>query len=300
MSTFLTLQQELGAQVGLDPTVSDDATLLKRWLNMSQQMIFQNWNWPFLRASTPLVVQTVVDVTGTAAVTNGNTIFTDSSLLIGSGDIGKYIQFDGTQDWFRITSFSGPNFPTLEVGYTGTTDSTADYTLRKVYYSTSSSVDRIVSIRQSVTPYQLLEVSKEGFEQFEPFSDETGSPRTFRMAGYDSSGYPQFILFPTPDTVLNLYIDYLRVATDMSADADVSIIPAKWHTTVLMQGAKCHAFDFLDDTRSKDAWKLFGALLEEMKNNYQNSVALHRVMRAIDEQPASSFPQLPSNYPEVH
>ena len=120
------------------------------------------------------------------------------------------------------------------------------------------------------------------------------------MAGYDSSGYPQFILFPTPDTVLNLYIDYLRVATDMSADADVSIIPAKWHTTVLMQGAKCHAFDFLDDTRSKDAWKLFGALLEEMKNNYQNSVALHRVMRAIDEQPASSFPQLPSNYPEVH
>lgn len=298
MSTFLTLQQELGAQVGLDQTVSDDATLLKRWLNNSQQMIFQSWSWPFLRASTPLVVQTVADITGTASIASGGLNFTDSSFAIGSGNVGSFIKFDGSPDWFRITAFSAPNFPTIEAAYTGETSLTASYTVRKVFYSTSSAVDRILSIRQSVTPFQLGEASKEGFEQLLPFSDESGTPRSYRMAGYDSSSVPQFILFPSPDAAVNLYVDYLRAATDMSADGDVSIIPAKWHTTVLLQGAKCQAFDFLDDTRLKDAWKLFYIMVEEMKKTYQQSQSLHRVMRAVDEQPVThGFPQLPEHYP---
>ena len=39
MASFLTLQQELAAQAGMDQTVLAQATLLKRWLNNAQQVV---------------------------------------------------------------------------------------------------------------------------------------------------------------------------------------------------------------------------------------------------------------------
>jgi len=59
-----------------------------------------------------------------------------------------------------------------------------------------------------------------------------------------------------PDAVLNLRIDYLTVATDMSADADVSVI-RPMHTTVLVEGAKAQAYSFMDDNRYANSVNIF-------------------------------------------
>lgn len=298
--TFLALQQNLAAQVGLDQTISSNATLLKRWLNKSQQRILRAFEWPFNRASTPLVVQTVVDyTTGTVATTAGSTTVTFSA-TIASSKTGQYLQTLSSSDWYRITAHTaGTATATLEIGalYAATADT---YTIRKFFYSTSSAVDRIIQINQSVVPYQLSETSPEYYQSINAGFLGSGPPRVYLPAGLDSSGYPQFRLWPNPDSAINLYIDYLKTATDMSADADTCVIPDKWATTVLVDGAKTEAFEFLDDGQQTSTEQNFKAGIEEMKTEYETSLHRHRVMTAADQQASGSglgYLPLPYNYP---
>lgn len=309
MSSFLILQQELAAQVGLDQTVSSQATLLKRWLNNAQQVILRSFEWPFLRSPTPLVIQTVTDITaGTVATTAGSTSITFSTAPVDSNGSnvsvsGRFIQTSSSKDFYRITAHtSGTTAATLEIGAI-TTATAATYTVRKQYYSTSSSVDRIIQVFQDVLPYQLIETSPEYFQSFNPGFLSSGTPRIYCMAGIDSSsgsGVPQFRLWPNPDAVINLRIDYLTVATDMSADADISVIPAKWHTTVLLEGAKAQAYSFMEDSRYVNSVKLFDSMIEEMKTEYEIGLHRHRVMTSADNQPVGGnlgYMPLPFNYP---
>lgn len=310
MASFLTLQQELGAQCGLDYTQTPQATLLKRWLNNSQQIILRAFEWPFLRSPTPLVIQTVPDITaGTVTTTAASTTLTFSIAPVDSNGsnvsvANRYIQTSSSKDWYKITAHtSGTTTATLEIAAI-TTGSALTYTVRKVYYGTSTSVDRIIQIYQDILPYQLLETTKEYFQSFNPgFLSSAATPEMYCMAGIDSSsgaGTPQFILWPTPSSVINFRIDYYTVATDMSADADISVIPAKWHTTVLLEGACAQAFRYLDDSRYADSYTAFHQMIEEMKTEYENSLHRHRIMTSSDNQPVGGtmgYLPLPFNYP---
>lgn len=309
MASFLTLQQELGAQCGLDQTQSAQATLLKRWINNAQQIILRSFEWPFLRSPNPLVIQTVPDITaGTIATTVASTTVTFSTTPkdVNGTNVsvsGRFLQTSSSKDFYRITAHTvGATTATIEIGAT-TTAIAATYLVRKQYYSTSTNVDRIIQIWQDVLPYQLLETSPEYFQAYNPGFLSSGTPRIYCPAGIDSStgtGTVQFILWPTPDAVINLRIDYYTVATDMSADADISVIPAKWHTTTLLEGAKAQAYSFLDDSRYAGSVQLFNAMIEEMKTEYENSLHRHRVMTAADNQPVGGnlgYMPLPFNYP---
>lgn len=300
MVTFLALQQDLSTQVGLDQSVSSNATLLKRWINKSQQKILRAFEWPFNRSPTPLVVQTVTDyTTGTVATTSGSVTITFSA-TIAATKAGQYIQTSSSNDWYKIsTHTAGTATATLEIAAI-TTAAAATYTIRKFYYSTDSTLDRILAIKQAILPYQLVETGPEYFDAYNPGHLSSGTPRFYMPSGLDSSGYPQFQLWPNPDAVINLSVDYLKVATDMSLDADVSVIPAKWATSVLLDGAEMEAFQFLDDTSYADSKKAFEEGLEEMKTEYETALHRHRVMTAADNQPVGGnlgYMPLPFNYP---
>lgn len=298
--TFLALQQDLANQVGLDQTISSNATLLKRWLNKSQQQILRAFEWPFNRAPVPLVIQTTVDyTTGTVATVLGSTSITFSA-VIAISKVGQYIQTSSSLDWYQITAHTaGTATATIEIAALAT-NSVATYTIRKFYYSTSSGVDRIIQINQSILPYQLEETSPEYFQSFNPGFLASGTPRIYMPAGLDSSGFPQFRLWPNPDSAINLYIDYLKTATNMSADGDTTIIPDKWATSVLVTGAKIEAFEFMDDSQQDSERVNFKADLEEMKTEYETSLHRHRVMTAADNQPVGGsmgYLPLPFTYP---
>lgn len=300
MSTFLSLQQDLGAQVGLDQTITSNATLLKRWINKSQQKILRVFEWPFNLAQSPLVVQTVLDyTTGTVATIAGSTTIT-FSVAPTLSKTGQYIQTSDSKDWYKITTHTASSATaTIEIGAI-TTNAAATFTVRKLYYSTDATVDRIIQVNQSILPYQLIETSPEYFQSFNPGFLASGTPRIYMPAGLDSSGYPQFRLWPNPDAVINLSVDYLKIAVDLSADGDTSVIPAKWHTSVLLDGAKVDAFEFLDDTRAATSQQAFMMGIEEMKTEYETGLHRHRVMTAIDNQPVGGnlgYMPLPFNYP---
>jgi hypothetical protein len=253
-----------------------------------------------------LVVQTVTDITaGTVATVAGSTSITFSTIPVDSNGsnvsvAGRFIQTVSSKDFYRITAHtSGTTSATIEVPAI-TTNATATYTIRKYFYSTATTVDRILAISQDVLPYMLIETSYEYFQAYNPGFLSSGTPRIYCTQGYDSNGTPQFRLWPNPDAVINLQVWYLQTPTDLSANSDVSIIPAKWHTSVLLQGAMAQAFSYLDDTREQQAVGSFNAMLEEMKNEYDNSLHRHRVMTAADNQPVGGnlgYMPLPFNYP---
>lgn len=307
MSTFLVLQQELASQVGLDQTISAQATLLKRWLNNAQQVILRSFEWPFLRSPTPLVIQTVPDITsGTVATTAGSTSITFSTAPkdVNGNNVsvlGRYIQTVSSSDWYKVTAHtSGTTSATLEIEAINTA-AAATFIVRKIYYSTSTSVDRIIQVFQDVLPFQLQETTPEYFQSFNPgFLSSASTPMVYCMAGIDSTGAPQFKLWPNPSSVINLRIEYFTVATDMTADANVSVIPAKWHTTVLVEGAKAQGYSFLDDARYANSVTLFASGIEQMKQEYEIGLHRHRVMTSADNQPVGTtfgYMPLPYYYP---
>ena len=294
---FLTQQTEVANQLGLDQTQSNIGTLVKRWLNTSQRRIIEAEDWPFLRASSPLVVQTTADyTTGTVATTAGSTTATLSATYPTSLT-NYYLMTSSSRDWYRITAHTaGTAALTLEIGAINTA-AAATLTIRKFFYSTDATVDRILQIRQSVQPFELEEYTKERFNSVFPDPTATGSPVLYMMAGKDSSDIWQFALWPSPASKINLYIDYLLMVTDLSADADVSIIPSKWHTNIMIQGALWQGYNFLDDTRAKDAKMAFIEGIEEMKKNLLPSLHIHRKFQSIESFPwRNEFP-LPLNYP---
>lgn len=298
---FVTSQSEVAAQLGLDYTQSNIATLIKRWINTSQRMILQAANWPFLRNSVPLMIQTVPDfTTGTVATVLGATTGTFSSAPTTS-KTNFFIQTSSSSDWYRIASHtaSSTSFTIDSPGWLATATA-ATLTVRKLFYSTDSTVDRILGIRQSVNPYQLEERTNEQFNTINPNFNQTGSPLIYMMYGKDTSDVWQFKLWPTPDTAINLYIDYLQVVTDLSADADISIIPSKWHTNALLEGAKWLGYNWLDDSRAATSKTSFYEMVEEMKRHELPSTSLHRVLNNIENAAPlrNEFP-LPQNYPNV-
>ena len=158
-------------------------------------------------------------------------------------------------------------------------------------------MDRVLGMRQSITPFDLIETSADFFHLWDPNPLNTGNPRLFFMQGKDSSDVWQVGLWPVPDTVINLYTEYLKVVTDLSSDSDISIIPAKWHTSVLLKGALWQGLAFLGDARANGAGTEFFAMIEEMKKQNQPSARNHRVMLPVDiKMPTTAF-RLPGNYP---
>jgi len=299
-TTFLQLQQDLAGQVGLDPTVSSNATLLKRWLNKSQQRILRAYEWPFNRCQNPMVVQTIADyTTGTVATTAGSTTITFSVSPTVSFT-GRFIQTSSSKDWYRITAHTAnTETATLNIAMINTATA-ATFTVRNVYYSTDATVDRIIQMTQSVLPYQLESTSPEYFQSYNPDFLSTGTPRVYLPAGVDANGYPQFQLWPNADAVINIQVYYIKVGVDMSADSDLSVIPEKWRTSVLIDGAEVEAFEFLDDGRADTQDVFFRNGIEEMKQEYEIDLHRQRVMTAADNQPISGglgFLPLPYSYP---
>lgn len=293
---FSTQQAEVAAQLGLSTSDTDTVTLVKRWLNTAQQTIIQAAEWPFLRSSSPLIVQTETDITTGTITTTANSATITFSSGPAASVTGYYIQTSSSLDWYRITAHTAAA-TTATISPVAIYSLTAGtYKVRKFYYATSSAVDRVLQIKQSVTPFQLEEKDKESFDKLKPNPTDVGTPLIYVMAGKNSSDVWQFILWPTPMAVINLYIDYLSVATDLSADADTSIIPAKWHTSVMIQGAIWQGYNFLDDTRAASARNDFFNGIEAMKVEMLPSRSNSRVMRPIDyQQPLFPFP-LPDQY----
>lgn len=297
--TFLEMQQELASRLRLDMNQSDQVTLIKRWLNQSQYEIWARHDWPW--ALDREIVQTVVDKTdGTVSIDAGGQTVTGVSTAFASGDVGKFIQFSSSNDWYKVSTFSGTTSIAIEAPYVGTSAlSAGTYTLRKVFYNVSSSVEKILSIRQTISPVKLTLVPYREYDLWKPNQEATSNPQIYVPWGFDSSNRWTFSLDPFPSDVLNLEVRFKKEATELSADGDETTIPNKWQHVLIegalyrgLEAARTSHEDKRAEFKQSSFEKQLGQMIAEAEPNSDN----HHVIANRDVAFAARLPRLPEDF----
>ena len=290
---FITLQREVANQLKLNLDDSDVATLIKRWINQTYQDVSGRDDWPWLRKHA--LLQTVTEITtGTVSINSADTTATFSSAPTVS-TAGYFIQFAGTDDWYEVTAHTASaTTATITPSYGPSTNASAvTYTLRKVYYSLGSTVDRILGIRQSRTPAKLKGIDVRTFDTFLPDPAATGNPTIFYDFGLDSSGNHRVVFYPTPSAVINMTIRHMEEITELSANGDTPNIPPKFRYS-LVWGSLHKGFAYLgDEGKTKSMFLFYEDAVKIMKSKIPINQDIHHVMRRFDDLPAGGLPFVP-------
>jgi len=299
---FTTLQTEVFAQTGLDSSDSTNVSNVKRWINIVQQDIAGRWPWPFLQTRESMA--TIPDyTTGTVSVTAGATTVTGSGTTFTStmADGSYFIQFSGARDWYKISAFSSATSITIATAYQQTSSlSAGTYTIRKFFYSLSSSVDRILDIRNWNTPVKLIQTAYSVIDYMRPNPQSTNSVVAYCAYGLDSSGNVQITPFGFPSDQRLLEVRYLKRLSDLSSGSDLSVIPVKWHHVITF-GAAAMAFMYMRKAELAAQWaQTYEKKIKDMKEEMRTSIDDTDVLKSMDQYTHSNWLRLPEQFPIVY
>ena len=143
----------------------------------------------------------------------------------GLARIKRYINF-GQQ---RVASLF--DWPFLK-----TTDATITTAANDEEYSLASDFAKMIAMRDTTNENWLTEMSKKDFDASKPAvstTEDAGYPEYWYATDLDSSNYQQIKLYPVPDGIYTITYDYYKTLADLSADTDVSDIPAKYHQALV-------------------------------------------------------------------
>jgi hypothetical protein len=290
------MYQEVSSQTGLDYTDATTLVLLKRWINFIQQDIAGRWPWSFLFGRE--VVQTVADKTaGTVSITTATTAVTGVGTAFASGDVGKFIQFSGANDWYKVTAYTSATAITIEAPYAPTTSASGvTYTLRQMYYSLSSTADEIIDIRNWNTPLKMVQIDPWTVDDIRPNPNSSASS-AYIAYQLDSSGNVQISPIPFPNDSRNFEIRTVKRLSDLANDTDVSIIPVKWQHVVTF-GANSLGFAYKRQFKESGFWE------SRYENKITDMIMKQRLaddefpqFAAVDSYQRGNYLKMGSNWP---
>lgn len=299
--TLTDLQTEVYQHTGLDGTDTTVISNVLRWLNYAQQDLCARWPWPFLLGRE--AVATIPDYsTGTVDISNGGTAVTGHSTVFTTthGDGSYFIQFAGTNDFYRVSARGSNTTLTLEAAFQGTTLSLATYILRKFFYSLSSSADEVVDVRNWNTPIKLIQADLRTIDTINPLVQSTSPGYAYMMFGVDSSMNNVFMPYPFPNDARLFEFKTKKRPVDMVNSTDAPSVPNKF-AHVLAWGAIAVAFAFLRKLDLAQAWSAkFEGRIADMKKEYRQSEDNQSILASIDSVSRSRWIQFPSSYPVVN
>lgn len=279
---FTSLKTRIAEETGLD--VTNDATKLGVWVNESYRLLAGMREWPWLLKAG--VVQTVADITSlTASVNAAGTTVTLSDTYATSLANDYYIQFSTTDDWYLITSHTAAtNSLTISPGYQGSSNLTSGAcTIRRVFYSLASDVDRIIDMRQSITDKQLIYVDPRTFDRQLPDPTATGTPYCYTLLGLDSSRNWRANFYPIPDAKSNILYKYYQKITDLSGSTDTPLLPDKFHQAIVFTALAMFGHPYIDDSRMQGAERRAKMLVSEMLGQSSPIPDNHPVIQPWDQ-----------------
>lgn len=299
--TFTDLQNDVYAHTGLDSSDATNQTNVKRWINYVQQDVCARWPWSFLEGRE--AIATVADyLTGTVSVNAGSTALTGSGTTFTStqGDGTYFIQLSSANNWYRVSAQVSGTALTLEQAYAQTTNAVnLTYTLRKFFYSLSSSADEVLDVRNWNTPVKLIQCDFRTIDLINPLVQSTNAPYAYMMFGTDASGNQIFMPYPFPTDARLFEFRTRKRPTDMSGGGDPPSIPNKY-AHILIFGACAVGFAYLRKLEEAQAWDAkFEQRLNEMKKEYRQSGDYQPVLGSIDTVSRNRWIQFPAAYPNI-
>ena len=115
-------------------------------------------------------------------------------------------------------------------------------------YTFSSSVKRINGITDTTNDIPLVRRDLSWLREQDPSLDFTGIPAVYVFLGGSLTGALQVQLWPTPQGAYSYTVDYTAQIADMTADAEVPLLPEDFHH-VLALGAQADEWRRADDSR---------------------------------------------------
>ena len=299
---FSDLENEVYAHIGLDSTNTANQTNVDRWLNYTQQDICSRWPWPFMLGQETMV--TIPDYsTGTVSVNAGGTTVTGvgTAFTTLQADGTYYIQFNTANDWYPVSARASGTSITIGTAYQQTTNLSASaFTLRKFYYSLSSSADEIIDVVNWNTPVKLIQVDVRFIDGLNPNPQSTNSAYAYFPWGYDASGNLRITPYPFPSDARLFEIKTFKRPVDMTGTA-LPTLPNKW-AHIIAFGANAVAFAYLRKPEMMSAWeKMFEAKILDMMSQERTSEDSSPILQSIDSGAGSTenWLQMPDNYPSV-
>lgn len=297
---FTDLQNDVYAHTGLDSSDTTNQTNVKRWINYVQQDVCARWPWSFLEGRETIV--TVADYnTGTVAINAASTTVTGTGTVFSSSvDNTYFIQFSTANDWYQVSSRGSNTSLTLATAYAQTSNGTGlTYTLRKFFYSLSSSADEVLDVRNWNTPIKLIQCDFRTIDLINPLAQSTNAPYAYMMFGTDSSGNQVFTPYPFPTDARLFEFRTRKRPTDMVNGTDAPSIPNKY-AQVLIFGANAVGFAYLRKFQEAQAWDAkFEQRVAEMKKEYRQAGDYQPILGSIDSISRSRWIQFPSSYPVI-
>jgi hypothetical protein len=299
--TFADIQNDVYAHTGLDSSDAANQTNVNRWINYVQQDLCARWPWSFMSGRETIV--TVPDYqTGTVSVASGSTSLTGSGTTFTStqGDGTYFIQISSANDWYKVSAQVSATALTLGTAYAPTTNASGlTYTLRKFFYSLSSTADEIIDVRNWNTPIKLIQCDFRTIDLINPLVESTNAPYAYMMFGVDSSGNQVFMPYPFPTDARLFEFRTKKRPVDMVNSTDLPSIPNKY-VQVIIFGATAVGFAFLRKFDIANSWNAkFESRVAGMMKEYHQATDYQPILGSIDSISRSRWIQFPSNYPIV-
>ena len=277
--------EEVCQQCSIDKLNQDNINNLIRWVNMIQYDIASRHSWPWLK--TRCIIKTDEDnTTGTVTMVDGSASITGVATTFASTDVGRFIQFSDSNDWYKITAVASTTGLTLEEHYHGDGDTDATITIRTFNYSLPSDLWQIFDVRQFRTPVKLQYVDTFAFDSFAPNQTSTGSPLSYNLWYYNNpqsvTGQEYGITFdPIPAEVMQVEVRYLRKPPELAAGTSISCIPVMFHKTIV-EGVKYLAYQFNSDPSTGGQKEVYEEAITVMKRSSKVTLDAVNILRSVD------------------
>lgn len=293
-----------GAAVGhVNRQSQSNVTNLIVWTNQIINDISTRYSWPWLHTRTALttVADTVGSTTVTVACTLANATVTGTGTSFASTDVNRFIQFDSSKDWYKITAVASATSATIEPAYALATESGMDFTIRTLYYDLPSDCAKVFDIRQARSPQKLTYVDTKFFDLLRADQTATGIPRTYYMFYYSNpqsvTGQQWAVSFdPIPSEAMLMEVRYHKRPRALSVGTDIPEIPVAYHG-VIVDGLVYKAMLYTNNPATGGMKQEYEKGIERMRKDMPQTTDDFHVIQPIDEQSyGSAVVPFPSQY----
>jgi hypothetical protein len=297
--TLSDIENRIAKLARIDTTDVNAKAYLDGIINDSQDEINAQSNWWWLNGR--YTFQTVIDkVAGTISINAGDTTVTGIGTSFAATDVGSFIQFTTSNDWYRVASYVSPTQITLEVPYVGATALTGGtYIIRKLYYPVSADVDTILDIKQYVSPRKLVEVSYRDTDEYQPDMVHTGEPTSYYRWFDPITNLLSVAFYPIPSSVMNMDVRYVKKSVPLVLPGDTPLIPERWARTALVAKASASMLSYNRDALAPQYYQLAAYYMDKMQSVENNSPDKHSIVQNRDYGRKSLRIPLPSNFPDM-
>lgn len=275
--------EEVAQRTSIDRFEQNNATRLIAWLNLSQNTICSRATFPWLTALTR--ISTAVDKIGSSTVTvdatQASQTVTGTGTTFAATDVGRFIQFSSSNDWYEVTARASNTSITITPTYAPATETGMNFTVRTFSYNLPTDCHKVLVVKQSRTPIKLTFVGIRTFNIARPNQTSTGNPTSYYLfynvkstsASEDPNEVRWRISFePIPDVNMLVDVRYLVRPRQLSEGTDVSIIPAMYHD-VLIDGAAYYAYLWSANPNAGGQKGVFEAGIKNMIEDFKTATA---------------------------